>query len=161
MKKIFFGIILSTSLISVAEIRKPIQRDFGQIVSMTKRPDGNFDITCIDGTQQIKTQEEVRKGQVCEHFEENEEKWTQESDSGIEGMQFCDFDTTTVAVNGNIFSCSLNFRVPCDGKTIEAYACSGSRCGILLGGAEFILDFADAYQLKMTRVSDGKEILFR
>lgn len=39
--------------------------EFGDVLKISRRPDGNFDVLCRDGKQEIRTELEVSQGTVC------------------------------------------------------------------------------------------------
>lgn len=133
---------------------------FNQANSIVKRVDGKFDVTCMDGATEIKTAQEVQKGEICEQFSEETDSWNQTSASVDQGYQFCSFDSSIVKLKDQLISFSVTFHSPCKPDTVTATSCHDKICVCNIGNVDYLFDFSADDALTLTRSSDNAKFVF-
>lgn len=124
-------------------------------MSIIQRPDGLFDVTCIDGNVEIKTKEDIQKNLVCTLFNTVTGLWTL-VDGGIEnGKPMCDLNLSLVRSNDSIFKLTAMFAPPCTGGSSLTQDCRAMSCSLQLENKFYAMDFATEGRMNMTRIEDG------
>lgn len=124
-------------------------------VTIVQRPDGQFDVTCMDGNVEIRTKEDLINNRVCILFNTVEGDWLLK-DGGIDnGKKMCDMHITFVRTRDAIYKLSALFKAPCTGTVGETQDCRAMICNLRLDGKGYTMDFSTAGRLNMSRVEDG------
>jgi hypothetical protein len=124
-------------------------------ISIIQRPDGMFDVTCIDGNVEVKTKEDLLKNRVCTLFNTVIGAWTL-IDGGIEnGKRMCDLNLSIVRSDDAIFKLTAQFTSPCTGQSSLTQDCRAMSCSLQLDNKFYAMDFATEGRMNMTRIEDG------
>lgn len=119
------------------------------------RPDGSFDVTCIDGEMEVRTQSDIQAGRVCTHIQRHTGLWTL-AEGGIEnGMRMCDINVDVLTGKEKVLSLQAGFAAPCGGEVTKTEDCSGLICNINLLETFYTMDFTVNGFMTLTRLSDG------
>jgi hypothetical protein len=124
-------------------------------MSIIQRPDGQFDVTCIDGNVEVKTKEDLLKNRVCTLFNTVTGMWTL-IDGGIEnGKRMCDLNLSLVRSDDTIFKLTAMFTSPCNAQSSVTQDCRAMSCSLKLDNKFYDMDFATVGRMNMTRIEDG------
>lgn len=125
------------------------------ISSMTRRADQKFDVTCIDGQVEIRSEVEIKNNEVCLFDTENID-WTLDTDGTSGDMRFCDIQTEKTSKNNVILTISANFKKPCNDMKSFAMICKNEVCDVNINNTVYKFDFSISDDgLEVTRKSDG------
>jgi hypothetical protein len=125
------------------------------------RPDGNFDVVCIDGEVEIKTPAEVQSGRVCTHIQLLSGRW-ELMEGGIEnGMRMCDLNITHMTGKNRILNVEVAFAAPCSTAAVKSEDCNGLVCSVRIDELFYSLDFSTDGRVRLTRLKDGFTGTFR
>ncbi len=124
-------------------------------VTIIQRPDGKFDVTCLDGTVEVKTKDDVLGNRLCTQLSTVAGNWNL-VDGGIEnGVRMCDLNVQMVRSHDAVFKLKALFNPPCRGIASETQECNGMSCSMKLDAKFYSFDFATAGRLNLTRLEDG------
>lgn len=149
--------VLLTVIVSRVGAAPASIRSIEHTLSIVQRPDGNFDVTCLDGTLEIKSKEQVLANQVCAHLRTYGGRWRKTQ--GPANM--CDMDMKVVRNANVIVKLSANFVSPCATMLGETQQCDALTCSLNLGGSFYNFDFSASGQATVTRLSDGGVAVYR
>lgn len=147
---------LSWSLVSSAQgfSSSHKERELNDIISITKRPDGQFDVICKDGSSEIKSADDVQFGEICA-FKTESVRWSLTS-GGVSGSsRMCDFVTEKVEKSGSVISFNASFAAPCAVTLNTSSSCGPQSCNVEIAGEEFLLFFDSEFEMTITRLNDG------
>lgn len=151
------GLALIVTVLSVTAIARefsPLSMD--HVARAERRADGKFDVTCVDGSTEIRTQEELMANQACLSL--RTVTATYELIAGgtdLEGMRFCDIDISFLRNVDRIVTLNAQFRPPCEALLGSTQTCTGKICQVAMGTHQFIFDFETHPNLHITRMSDN------
>ena len=125
------------------------------VLGMVRRSDNNFDVTCIDGKVEIRTQDEIISDEVC-LFVTRRKSWNLIT-AGVSGdMRMCDISVEQMTKDTTVLSMSVNFLSPCSETKSTNVTCANKICDLKLNGLDYKFDFTvDDTTLIVTRKSDG------
>ncbi len=125
------------------------------VLGMIRRSDNNFDVTCIDGKVEIRTQDEIISDEIC-LFETRRKSWNLTT-AGVSGdMRMCDISVEQMTKDTTVLSMSVNFLSPCSETKSTSVTCLNKICDFKLNGSDYKFDFTvDETTLIVTRKSDG------
>lgn len=124
-------------------------------MSIIQRPDGLFDVTCIDGNVEVKTKDDIMKNRVCTLFNTVNGIWTL-VDGGVEnGKPMCDLKLSIVRTDDAIFKLTAIFAPPCTSSSSLTQDCRALSCSLQLENKFYAMDFATEGRMNMTRIEDG------
>jgi hypothetical protein len=130
-------------------------------LSIVQRPDGQFDVTCLDGVTEIKTREDVLANRLCTHLKTYDGRWTL-IEGGIDnGSRFCDLDMNLIRSQNAVLKLRASFAAPCAAAPSETQQCQGLSCSLPLGGRFFNFDFSQSGKVTLTRIEDGFSAVYR
>lgn len=148
---------LSIAVLSVAAIARefsPLTLD--HVARAERRNDGNFDVTCVDGSTEVRTQDELMANQACMSLRTVSSLYKLISGgTDQEGMRFCDIDVSFIRNNDRIVTLNAQFRPPCDALLGSAQNCTGKICAVQMGAHAYTFDFETHPNLHITRTSDN------
>lgn len=130
-------------------------------LSVVQRPDGSFDVTCIDGVTEIKTKAEILANQVCSHLRTYAGRWRLIEGGDDNGSRFCDLDMNLIRSENMIIKLRAGFSSPCTGASAETQQCQGLTCALQLNNKFFNLDFTVPGKMTMTRLDDNFTAVYR
>lgn len=146
---------------SIGHAKSPMDPGLDHAREIKGRPDGSFDVVCIDGEVEVRTSADVQAGRVCTHINVRVGRWTLES-GGIEnGMRMCDIEMTHMTGKNKILNIQAGFAAPCSSERVRSEDCNGLVCSIQLNEIFYSFDFSVDGKLTMTRLKDGFTGVFR
>ncbi|MBY0452728.1 MAG: hypothetical protein K2P92_06805 [Bdellovibrionaceae bacterium] len=153
---ILFFTVLSVT-VSKAELstNKKISREISHISNMTQRPDGLFDVTCIDGSTEVKSADDIYNNDVC-LFQSTEIFWILETGGTIGSLRLCDVVTNRLEKDGKFISFSAHFNKPCvETISTQASCVTSDTCDVVMDGQLYNFYFRNDYEMVLTRASDS------
>lgn len=130
-------------------------------LSIVQRPDGQYDITCLDGVAEIKSKSEVLANHMCIHLRTFGGRWVL-SEGGIDnGARFCDLDLNLIRSENAVVKLRAGFAPPCAPSTSESQQCQGLSCSLELNGRYFSFDFSVVGLMTMNRLDDNFSAVYR
>ncbi len=125
------------------------------------RPDGSYDVTCIDGEMEVRTAQEIQAGRACTHIVRRSGVWNL-MEGGIEdGMRMCDMNLDLLTGKNKVLSVAAGFAAPCGGEVVKTEDCNGLVCNVNLGETFYTMDFSTSGRMVLTRLRDGFRAVFR
>ena len=164
MKKTNFVITviaLLSTLQSEAAAKNPIHsKSISEVSSISRRTDGAFDVTCVDNSTEIRSESELNNNLVC-MFDTTEINWTLATGGISNGMKFCDLSTRKVEKNNKFISFTAHFIAPCSVAVNSSASCSGASCYVTIENTSYSMNFSNADELNLTRLSDDFKGTFK
>lgn len=150
-----FGTIFSLTFVAtgIADSRKVRGKDHAHQIA--ERPDGKFDVTCIDGSLEVRTQEEIDLGRVCLSIRTFRGKW-ELSEKSVEWCESLELEITRNA--GTILKLYGGFG--CGMSMSTTQQCSGMVCAMKLDGKFYSMDFSQEKSMRLTRLADGATAVY-
>lgn len=146
---------------SMGFANSPVDPGLDHAREIKVRPDGSFDVVCIDGEVEVRSAADVQAGIVCTHINVRVGRWALES-GGIEsGMRMCDIDMTHTTGKNKILKLEAGFVAPCASERVRSEDCNGLVCSVQLSETFYSFDFSVDGKLKVTRLKDGFSGIFR
>jgi hypothetical protein len=125
------------------------------VLGMVRRSDNKFDVTCIDGKIEIRTEDEVNSDEIC-LFETTKKSWSLIKDGVSGDLRLCDVSVEQYTKDGNVLSVTVNFLSPCSEVKNTNIYCANKVCDVQLNGSDYKFDFSiDQTTLIVTRKKDG------
>lgn len=125
------------------------------VQSIIQRPDGNYDVTCIDGNTELKTKADIQEDKVCTVFKTVTGIWNL-VEGGIEnGVPMCDLTVSLVRTHDAFFRMSALFNPPCSAEKGETQECNSRGCSVQIAQKFYSFDFPSRDRLNVTRLADG------
>jgi hypothetical protein len=128
---------------------------------MKVRPDGAFDVTCIDGETEVRTQAEVQAGRVCTHIVHRNGVWTLVEGGVDHGMRMCDMQIDLLTGKNKVLNISAGFAAPCGGEVVKTEECNGLVCNINIGEVFYSMDFTTSGRMELIRLKDGFRAVYK
>ena len=125
--------------------------------AITQRVDGQFDVVCLDGTQEVKTRDQVLGNQICQHLRTYSGRWNLQ----VNTAGFCDLDMILTRSETTVIQLSAKFIAPCPTDLNQTQNCRGLNCAIRLDNQGFDVDFSTAGRATLTRLTDGLKVNYR
>lgn len=140
--------VIAFAISGTADSNKRRGSDHAQ--SVVKRDDGNFDVTCIDGAFEVRTEAEVSEGEICIHIRDIEGVWKTVDPN----KEFCDMEINFTRNHGSILKLRGGFTC----KETQGFTeqCTGMICSLRLDNKFYSLDFTVDRKLTLTRLMDGR-----
>jgi len=130
-------------------------------LSIVQRPDGQYDVTCLDGVAEIKSKADVLGNRLCTHLRTYAGRWVL-IEGGIDnGSRFCDLDMNLIRSDTAIVKLRVGFSSPCAMVPVETQQCQGLVCSAPLNGRYFNFDFSIGGRVTLTRLDDGFTAAYR
>lgn len=130
------------------------------MIKAERRPDGSFDVTCVDGEVEVRTAQEFANGEVCTHIQTFSGSWTLVEGGVVDGMRLCDLEMTHITGKNRILMVDVGFSAPCNTARVQTEECNGLVCSVRLGNHNYEIDFSTRDQLGLTRLSDGFKAIY-
>jgi hypothetical protein len=128
---------------------------------MKLRPDGSYDVTCIDGEVEVRTPAEVQAGRVCTHIVHQSGVWTLIEGGVDHGMRMCDMNIDLLTGKSKVLNVSAGFTAPCGGNAVKTEECNGLVCNINIGEVFYSMDFSVSGRMELIRLQDGFRAVYR
>lgn len=143
--------VMATGL--VAATLKPMGAE--HVRELKKRADGRFDVLCLDGETEIRTQQEVSAGAMCAHIIQKNAQWNLREGGVSDGVRFCDLSLKRLISRNRILTFEAQFMPPCPPSGNVTEECNGMSCSLRMGSTFYSFDFSPQDLLTVTRLSDG------
>ncbi|MCF8059206.1 MAG: hypothetical protein K9K67_07920 [Bacteriovoracaceae bacterium] len=111
------------------------------ISSLILRADGNYDVICRDGSNEIRTLQEIEDQKVCTHFSHITDDYFLSYGGIRQGTIMCDFTATVSRLNADVNGVYLTLEKKCGGTT-GYFSCNDTlNCFGDLNGSKFNLSY--------------------
>lgn len=145
--------MLFVSLFTTASPLSPLMRE--HVHSIVQRPDGLFTVTCLDGTEEVRTEKQVMANFLCLHLRTESSNWEIQKD-----QTKCNLRLSLVHSEDRIFILSGQFIPPCERSDFRTDQCQGGHCMVNRGGELLEFDFSIPGRLAVRAENDQSESIY-
>jgi hypothetical protein len=106
-------VLLTLSLLFFSIVTMANDREVQDVLSLSLRADGNFDVICLDGVSEVRTSRDIQNNNVCTHFINIDHDFTLTHGGAIGGSRFCDMRVNAKISYGVLRSVAIDYLAPC------------------------------------------------